>query len=204
MSSSSPQRVAAAVGRPFELATGEHFLTASIGIAVAENDDDTSASLLRDADAAMYRAKRRGPGRYELFDAALRAQVLARLRTETELRQALDQDQLRVYYQPIIEAADGRPVAVEALVRWEHPHHGLIPPLDFIPIAEETGLIIELGRHVLQRACEQAPPGSGALKYRCRSTSTSRAGRSPTRRFPQKWPRSRPAAGCLQGRSDSR
>ena len=149
------QRIADAVGRPFSLATGEHFLTTSTGIAVAEQADDTSASLLRDADAAMYRAKRRGPGRYELFDATLRAQVIARLRTETELRQALDQQQLRVYYQPIIDAESGRPVAAEALVRWQHPHHGLIPPLDFIPIAEETGLINELGRHVLESACQQ-------------------------------------------------
>jgi len=149
------ERMAAAVSRPFVLASGEHFLTASIGIAFAESPEDTSASLLRDADAAMYRAKRRGPGRYELFDATVRAQVLARMRTETELRQALDQGQLRVYYQPIIEVSSGQPVATEALVRWQHPHHGLIPPLDFIPIAEETGLILELGRHVLETACEQ-------------------------------------------------
>jgi diguanylate cyclase (GGDEF)-like protein len=149
------ERMRAAVSRPFVLASGEHFLTVSIGIAIAENSDDCSASLLRDADAAMYRAKRRGPGRYELFDATVRAQVLARMRTETELRQALDQGQLRVYYQPIVEIASGRPVATEALVRWQHPHHGLIPPMDFIPIAEETGLIFELGRHVLEEACAQ-------------------------------------------------
>jgi diguanylate cyclase (GGDEF)-like protein len=149
------ERIGASVSRPFVLDSGEHFLTGSIGIAVAESSDDTSASLLRDADAAMYRAKKRGPGRYEIFDATVRAQVLARLRTETELRQALDHGQLLVYYQPIIDVASGQPVATEALVRWRHPHHGLVPPLDFIPIAEETGLIIELGRQVLQRTCEQ-------------------------------------------------
>jgi diguanylate cyclase (GGDEF)-like protein len=149
------ERISAAVRRPFELASGEHFLTASIGIAMAERAEDTSASLLRDADAAMYRSKQCGPGRYELFDATVRAQVLARLRTETELRQALDDGCLRVHYQPIIDLATGRPVATEALVRWEHPRRGLISPLDFVQIAEETGLIIELGRHVLETACKQ-------------------------------------------------
>jgi diguanylate cyclase (GGDEF)-like protein len=149
------ERIANAVSRPFALASGEHFLTASIGIAMAERAADTSASLLRDADAAMYRAKQRGPGRYELFDATVRAQVLARLRTETELRQAIDQDRLRVHYQPIVALATGQPVAMEALVRWEHPERGLVAPLDFVSIAEETGLIIELGRHVLEVACEQ-------------------------------------------------
>jgi diguanylate cyclase (GGDEF)-like protein len=149
------ERLSAAVNRPFLLASGEHFLTASIGIALAESKDDSAASLLRDADAAMYRAKQRGPGRYELFDATVRAQVLRRLRTETELRQAIEGGQLRVDYQPIVDARSGRPLATEALVRWEHPTQGLVPPLDFIPIAEETGLIIELGRHVLERACAQ-------------------------------------------------
>ena len=103
----------------------------------------------------MYRAKKRGPGRYELFDAAVRGQVLQRLRTELELRHAIEHDQLCVHYQPIVDLASGRPVAMEALVRWMHPDHGLMPPLDFIPIAEETGIIIDLGRQVLERACRQ-------------------------------------------------
>jgi diguanylate cyclase (GGDEF)-like protein len=149
------ERIGCAVSKPLTLESGEHVLTASIGIAIAELPSDTSASLLRDADVAMYRAKHRGPGRYELFDSSLRSQVLARLNTETELRQALERDELCVDYQPIIELATGRPVATEALVRWEHPRHGRVPPLDFIPIAEETGLIVALGREVLRRACEQ-------------------------------------------------
>jgi len=152
------ERIGAAVVRPFVLASGEHFLTASIGVVVANSSDessDTASSLLRDADAAMYRAKKRGAGLYELFDATVRAQVLARLRTEQELRQALEAGQLCLHYQPIIDVASGRPVATEALVRWMHPDRGLIPPLDFIPIAEETGIIIELGRHVLEVACQQ-------------------------------------------------
>jgi diguanylate cyclase (GGDEF)-like protein/PAS domain S-box-containing protein len=149
------ERIIAAFRRPVVLDSGEHVLTVSIGIAVAERGDDTSASLLRDADAAMYRAKEHGPGRFEVFDATVRAKVLSRLRTETELRQALDREQLTVHYQPIVEAESGRPVAVEALVRWEHPDHGIVLPLEFIPIAEETGLITELGRRVLQEACTQ-------------------------------------------------
>jgi diguanylate cyclase (GGDEF)-like protein/PAS domain S-box-containing protein len=150
------ERAAAAIGRPFELDSGQHFVTTSIGISIASSADDTPESLLRDADAAMYRAKQRGPGRYELFDENMRAEVLARLRIETELRQALERGELRVHYQPIVDAASGQPLGIEALVRWEHPEHGLVPPLDFIPIAEETGLIIDLGRWVLETACEQA------------------------------------------------
>jgi diguanylate cyclase (GGDEF)-like protein/PAS domain S-box-containing protein len=149
------ERILDTFRRPVALESGEHVLTVSIGVAVAERGDDTSASLLRDADAAMYRAKERGPGRYELFDASVRAQAVSRLRTETELRQALDGDQLTVHYQPIVDAASGRPVAMEALVRWQHPEHGLVLPLEFIPVAEETGLIAELGRKVLEEACKQ-------------------------------------------------
>jgi diguanylate cyclase (GGDEF)-like protein/PAS domain S-box-containing protein len=149
------ERLTAAVSQPLQLGEHQHFSSASIGIAIPERTDSTAAALLRDADAAMYRAKRRGPGLVELFNAAMRAQLLARLRTETELRQAVDRDELVLHYQPILDVATGQPIATEALVRWEHPHHGLIAPLDFIPIAEETDLILELGRSVLEKACQQ-------------------------------------------------
>lgn len=150
------ERLAEAVSRPIALASGDHFMTASIGIAIATDPKDTAGSLLRDADAAMYRAKRRGPGRYELFDDAMRAQVLTRMRTEHELHRAIADGELRVHYQPIIDVRSGRPIATEALVRWEHPERGIVPPADFIPVAEETGLIIGLGRWVLETACAQA------------------------------------------------
>ena len=106
----------------------------------------------------MYRAKERGRGRYELFDEAMRTSAMARVRTETELRRALERGELEVYYQPVIDLATGRPVSTEALVRWAHPERGLVSPLEFIPIAEETGLIAELGLQVLRGGL---PPDRG-------------------------------------------
>jgi diguanylate cyclase (GGDEF)-like protein len=149
------ERLAAAVARPLVLDSGEHFFTVSTGIALAATRTDTPASLLGDADAAVYRAKARGRGRYELFDEAMRTSAMARVRTEAELRRALEQGELEVFYQPVIDLATGRPVSTEALVRWAHPERGMVPPLEFIPIAEESGLIAELGLQVLEHACRQ-------------------------------------------------
>jgi diguanylate cyclase (GGDEF)-like protein/PAS domain S-box-containing protein len=147
-------RLATAINRPLALYSGEHYFTASIGITLA-GQEDTPESLLRDADAAMYRAKRRGRGRYELFDQAMRTEVVVRMRTETELRGALNGGELQVWYQPVVDLASGRPVSTEALVRWAHPERGLIAPLEFIHVAEEIGLIAKLGLHVLEHACRQ-------------------------------------------------
>jgi diguanylate cyclase (GGDEF)-like protein/PAS domain S-box-containing protein len=147
------ERVAHAINQPIVLSAGEHFITASTGIAVAESADVLPEDLLRDADAAMYRAKERGRGRYELFDDVLRKRVLLRLRTENELRRGLEHGELRVVYQPVVELAGGSVTAVEALVRWQHPQRGLLDPVDFIPVAEDSGLIGVLGDWVLAAAC---------------------------------------------------
>jgi diguanylate cyclase (GGDEF)-like protein/PAS domain S-box-containing protein len=148
------ENISAAFTRPFILNGVEHFVTASIGIALADGSERPQA-LIRDADAAMYRAKERGRGRYELFDQVMRARALERLKLENELRRALGSEELRVLYQPVVSLNTGAIVAVEALLRWQHPGRGLMAPEDFILVAEESGLIEPIGRWVLEESCRQ-------------------------------------------------
>ena len=150
------ERIAQALRDPLEFRGERIFVSASIGLAPAFAGPNTTAeSLLRDADAAMYRAKERGRARYEIFDDAMRTRVLSRLRQEIQLRQAIDQDELCLHYQPIVSLRDGTVQGVEALVRWQHPQRGLLPPADFVPLAEQSSLILALGHWVLRRACRQ-------------------------------------------------
>jgi diguanylate cyclase (GGDEF)-like protein/PAS domain S-box-containing protein len=150
------ERIVAALEVPFSLATGEHFAKASLGIAIAEGEDTVPASLIRDADSAMYEAKGNGRARFEVFDRAMRTRTVKRLSVENDLRRALERDELRVAYQPIVSLRDLSVVSVEALLRWEHPVRGLVSPAEFIAVAEESGLIEPIGRWVLNTACAQA------------------------------------------------
>lgn len=152
-------RVADAFTQPFSLDGVDHFVSASIGVAVSRASEERTVNaelLIRDADAAMYRAKEGGRARCVLFDAEMRAGAIKRLEVERELRHALDRDELALHYQPVVNLRSGEINGLEALVRWRHPERGMLDPVEFVSIAEDSGLIEPIGRWVQERACRQA------------------------------------------------
>jgi diguanylate cyclase (GGDEF)-like protein/PAS domain S-box-containing protein len=153
------ERLLAALADPFD-AVGDGAgtqvrITASVGIATGAAGQHDAAELLRHADVAMYAAKAAGKGRSAVFEPEMESAIIGQLRMKAELARAVENREFTVYYQPTVELANGRLAGVEALVRWQHPERGLVPPLDFIPLAEQTGLIVPLGRFVLREACQQ-------------------------------------------------
>ncbi|MDQ3699026.1 MAG: EAL domain-containing protein [Gemmatimonadota bacterium] len=177
------ERIQQRLSGPVNLSGYEVFTSASIGIVDSSAAHGASDHLLRSADMAMYRAKAAGKARYEMFDRAMHAQALARLQLETDLRHGFERGEFRIYYQPIVSLETGRIVAVEALLRWAQFERGIVSPADFIPLAEEMGLILQLGRWVLEEACAQvqswrrdipeAPPLALAVNLSARQFSQS-------------------------------
>ncbi|HWW53132.1 MAG TPA: diguanylate cyclase, partial [Acidimicrobiales bacterium] len=162
------RRMASALDRPFEIDGQEVFLTMSTGVTVVSSDEADGAvadSLLRDADLAMYQAKANGRARWEVFNSAMRAGVVHRVATESALRRAVERLELRTEYQPIMTVTGRLIVGAEALVRWQHPEEGIVAPERFIPVAEESGLIVPVGRWVLEEACRQGAKWADAYDW---------------------------------------
>ena len=176
------ERIAAELDAPFTVGGDEVFVRTSVGIALATEPGARPEALIRDADAAMYRAKERGGGVYEVFDDQMRERAVRRMETENALHRALDRGEFVMHYQPIVQMATGALHGVEALARWEHPQRGLVMPGEFIEAAEETGLIITLGAWAFEAACRQSAAWGGPTMMWSTSRRASAATRTSSRR----------------------
>ena len=164
------ERIHQTLRNPFDIHGLEVLITTSIGIAVGSRAYEKPMDLLRDADTAMYRAKAAGKGRHEVFDSEMQAHAVEQLQLEADLRRAMVRDEIRVLYQPVVALQDRAIQGFEALARWKHPTRGLLPPSAFLPAAEETGLIVELGFQVLRKACLQVQEWQRKPERSSRST----------------------------------
>jgi diguanylate cyclase (GGDEF)-like protein len=150
------RRIMEAFVLPVDVGSESVAVYVSVGIAASHGADSSAEQLIRDADVAMYKAKTSGKGHFQVFHPSMGAAVLERHGLKEELRLAIERQELTLYFQPIVDLDTGRVVAEEALVRWEHPRRGVVGPTEFVPLAEETGLILSLGQYVLEEACQQA------------------------------------------------
>ena len=150
------QKILAAVRLPFGVEQRDYFLTTSVGVSLYPHDGVDAETLVQNADTAMYRAKEQGRDNFQLYAPAMNARAADRLSLENRLRKALQNDELLLHYQPIVDLRNGRVRGAEALLRWQHPERGLLPPAEFISLAEVSGLISPIGRWVLETACKQA------------------------------------------------
>ncbi|MAG70112.1 MAG: hypothetical protein CL471_07475 [Acidobacteria bacterium] len=158
------RRIQGSLARPFAIASEEISVTAAIGIVVNGGETVTAEEMLKNAATAMHRARAQGPSRHEFYDLAMRERARTRLRLETDLRLAVERKEFAVHFQPIVTMGSGAVDGFEALVRWQHPSRGLVAPDQFIPIAEETGLILPMSEQVLSRGCEQIRAWQGRFE----------------------------------------
>jgi diguanylate cyclase (GGDEF)-like protein len=175
------QRVQSVLSQPFRIGSDDITVTSSIGVALFPDDGEDAAALLKHADTAMYHAKDQGRNNWQLYDKALTDKAMARLSLENDIRKGLEMEQFLLFYQPQVLCDDGRIVGMEALIRWQHPERGLISPADFIPVAEESGLIIPMGEWVIRTACRQVQAwrGSGLSTPRVAVNLSARQLRAP-------------------------
>ena len=149
------EQILASLSEPFMLEGREFFVTASIGIALSPQDGNELSQLMKNADTAMYHAKERGKNNFQFYQADMNSSALERLELEADLRHALEQNEFMLYYQPQFSGDGKRLTGAEALLRWEHPRRGLVSPIEFIPVLEELGLVVQVGDWVLRESCRQ-------------------------------------------------